>query len=139
MQNYTHWQIEENNQGIVWLGIDVDGASANVLSATVLSELNQILVHYSKSTPSGIAITSKKNKGFIAGADVKEFTKITNYEEALELVRYGQSVFTQLDNIACPTAAVINGFCMGGGLELALACDYRIALDDPKTRLSLPR
>jgi len=138
MQDYKHWQLEKNDDGIVWLGMDVEDASANVLSAAVLAELNQILVECSKSLPNGIAIISNKDKGFIAGADVKEFTKITNDDEALELVQYGQSVLTQLDKIACPTIAVINGFCMGGGLELALACDYRIALDDPKTRLSLP-
>ncbi|MEM7401291.1 MAG: 3-hydroxyacyl-CoA dehydrogenase NAD-binding domain-containing protein [Pseudomonadota bacterium] len=138
MQDFKHWQIDTNNDGIVWLGIDVEDASANVLSANVLAELNQILVQLSKDLPTGIAITSNKEKGFIAGADVKEFTKITNDDEALELVQYGQSVLTQLDKINCPTIAVINGFCMGGGLELALCCDYRIALDDPKTRLSLP-
>ncbi len=138
MQDFKHWQIETNNDGIIWLGIDVKDASANVLSTNVLAELNQILVQLSKDLPTGIAITSNKEKGFIAGADVKEFTKITNDDEALELVQYGQSVLTQLDKINCPTIAVINGFCMGGGLELALCCDYRIALDDPKTRLSLP-
>jgi 3-hydroxyacyl-CoA dehydrogenase/enoyl-CoA hydratase/3-hydroxybutyryl-CoA epimerase len=138
MQDYKHWQLEKNSDGIVWLGMDVEDSSTNVLSASVLSELNQILVDLSKSLPTGIAITSNKDKGFIAGADVKEFTKISSDKEALELVQYGQSVFAQLDKIPCPTVAVINGFCMGGGLELALACDYRIALDDPKTRLSLP-
>jgi 3-hydroxyacyl-CoA dehydrogenase/enoyl-CoA hydratase/3-hydroxybutyryl-CoA epimerase len=138
MQDYKHWRLEKNSDGIVWLGMDVEDSSTNVLSASVLSELNQILVDLSKSLPTGISITSNKDKGFIAGADVKEFTKISSDKEALELVQYGQSVFTQLDKIPCPTIAVINGFCMGGGLELALACDYRIALDDPKTRLSLP-
>jgi 3-hydroxyacyl-CoA dehydrogenase/enoyl-CoA hydratase/3-hydroxybutyryl-CoA epimerase len=138
MQDYKHWQLEKNSDGIVWLGMDVEDSSTNVLSASVLSELNQILVDLSKNLPTGIAITSNKDKGFIAGADVKEFTKISSDKEALELVQYGQSVFAQLDKIPCPTVAVINGFCMGGGLELALACDYRIALDDPKTRLSLP-
>ncbi|QMU60881.1 MAG: crotonase [Gammaproteobacteria bacterium] len=137
-ENFKHWVIEEKENGIIWLGMDVENASANVLSATVLAELNQLLVHYSKNLPIGIAITSNKAKGFVAGADVKEFTKISNHQEALELVQYGQSVFNQLDKMSCPTVAVINGFCMGGGLELALACDYRVALEDPKTRLSLP-
>jgi len=138
LHEYKHWNVDENSDGVVWLGMDLEDASTNVLSASVLSEFNQILVELSKNLPAGIAITSNKEKGFIAGADVKEFTKISSDKEALELVQYGQSVFTQLDKIQCPTIAVINGFCMGGGLELALACDYRIALDDPKTRLSLP-
>lgn len=135
---FQHWHIEENAAGIVWLGMDVNGSGTNVLSATVLAELYQILSTLTKSTPAGIAITSNKDKGFIAGADVKEFTKISNQQEALELVQYGQTVFNLLDKMPCPTIAVINGFCMGGGLELALACDYRVALQDPKTRLSLP-
>ncbi len=136
--DYKHWSIVEKDDGIVWLGMDVENSSTNVLSATVLAELYQILSKLSKKPPTGIAITSDKEKGFIAGADVKEFTKISNQQEALELVQYGQNVFKLLDNMPCMTIAVINGFCMGGGLELALACDYRVALKDPKTRLSLP-
>ncbi len=137
-ENYKHWTVEKKDNGIVCLGMDVEGSSANVLSATVLAELYQILTKLSRSPPVGIAITSNKEKGFIAGADVKEFTQISNQQEALELVQYGQTVFKLLDKMPCSTIAVINGFCMGGGLELALACDYRIALEDPKTRLSLP-
>ena len=137
-QNYKHWTVAQKDNGIVFLGMDVEGSSANVLSATVLAELYQILTKLSKSPPIGIAITSNKAKGFIAGADVKEFTKISNRQEALELVQYGQTVFNLLDKMPCSTIAIINGFCMGGGLELALACDYRIALEDSKTRLSMP-
>lgn len=137
-ENYKHWAVEEKDNGIVCLGMDVEDSSTNVLSATVLAEFYQILTKLTKTPPAGIAITSNKDKGFIAGADVKEFTKISNQQEALELVRYGQTVFNLLDKMPCPTIAVINGFCMGGGLELALACDYRLALEDAKTRLSLP-
>ncbi len=137
-ETFKHWDIERQDNGIVWLGMDVENSSTNVLSATVLAELYQILSKLSKQTLTGIAITSNKNKGFIAGADVKEFTQISNQQEALELVQYGQNVFKLLDNMPCATIAVINGFCMGGGLELALACDYRVALEDAKTRLSLP-
>jgi 3-hydroxyacyl-CoA dehydrogenase/enoyl-CoA hydratase/3-hydroxybutyryl-CoA epimerase len=137
-ESFKHWAIEEKDNGIVWLGMDVDGSSTNVLSVTVLAELYQILTKLATNPPFGIAITSNKEKGFIAGADVKEFIKISSHQDALELVQYGQTVFKQLDNMSCATIAVLNGFCMGGGLELALACDYRIALEDSKTRLSLP-
>lgn len=137
-ENYKHWAVEEKDNGIVCLGMDVEDSSTNVLSATVLAEFYQILTKLTKKPPVGITITSNKEKGFIAGADVKEFTKISNQQEALELVQYGQTVFNLLDKMPCPTMAVINGFCMGGGLELALACDYCLALEDSKTRLSLP-
>ncbi|MFK7815865.1 MAG: 3-hydroxyacyl-CoA dehydrogenase NAD-binding domain-containing protein [Gammaproteobacteria bacterium] len=137
-ETFKHWKVDQQDNGIVWLGMDVENNSTNVLSATVLAELYQILSKFSKKPPAGIAITSNKDNGFIAGADVKEFTQISNQQEALELVQFGQNVFKLLDKMPCATIAVVNGFCMGGGLELALACDYRVALKDSKTRLSLP-
>ena len=82
-ESFKHWAIEEKDNGIVWLNMDVDGSSTNVLSVTVLAEFYQILTKLAKNPPIGIAITSKKEKGFIAGADVKEFTKISNHQEAL--------------------------------------------------------
>ena len=137
-ESFIHWVIEVKDNGIVWLSMDVDGSSTNILSVNVLAEFYQILTKLAKNPPIGIAITSKKEKGFIAGADVNEFTKISNHQEALELIQYGQTVFKQLDNMPCATIAVLNGFCIGGGLELALACDYRIAVNESNTRLSLP-
>ena len=135
---YQNWIVEHASDKIIWLRIDARDRSTNVLSAEVFTELQQILTELTKDVPAGIAIISNKSKGFIAGADVKEFTQIANKQQALEKIRFGQSVIDQLDQLPCPTIAVINGFCLGGGLELSLACDYRIALDDPSTRLSLP-
>lgn len=135
---YQNWIVEHESDKIIWLRIDVRDSHTNVLSAEVFTELQQILTELAKDVPAGIAIISNKSKGFIAGADVKEFTQIANKQQALEKIRFGQSVIDQLDQLPCPTIAVINGFCLGGGLELSLACDYRIALDDPSTRLSLP-
>ncbi len=135
---YKHWHVEQDDVGVAWLGLDVQQSSTNVLSSEVLNELQTILHTISDLSPIGLAITSNKNSGFIAGADVKEFTKITTHQEALDMIHFGQGVINQLDEIKLPKVAVINGFCMGGGLELALACTYRIALDDPSTRLSLP-
>ncbi len=135
---YQNWNVEQDSDNIVWLKIDVQGSNTNVLSTDVFAEFQQILTQLAQNLPAGVAIISAKPKGFIAGADVKEFTQITTQQQALEKVQFGQSVFDQLDQLQCPTIAVINGFCMGGGLELSLACDYRIALDDPSTRISLP-
>lgn len=135
---YQNWIVERDGDEIVWLRLDVHDNSTNVLSHQVFTELQHILTDLAKNTPIGVAITSNKPKGFIAGADVKEFAQIENQQQALEKIRFGQSVMDQLDQLPCPTIAVINGFCMGGGLELSLACDYRIALDESSTRLSLP-
>ncbi len=135
---YQNWIVERDSDEIVWLRLDVHDNSANVLTNEVFTELQYILTDLAKNIPVGVAITSNKPKGFIAGADVKEFTQIKNQQQALEIIRFGQSIMDQLDQLPCPTIAVINGFCMGGGLELSLACDYRIALDEPSTRFSLP-
>ena len=136
--SFQNWIVSRDDDDIVWLKIDVSKSSTNVLSAEVFTELQQILTELVENTPAGVAIISNKPRGFIAGADVKEFTQITEKQQALEKIRFGQSVIDLLDQLPCPTISVINGFCLGGGLELSLACDYRIALDDPGTRLSLP-
>jgi 3-hydroxyacyl-CoA dehydrogenase / enoyl-CoA hydratase / 3-hydroxybutyryl-CoA epimerase len=133
-----HWRSETDAGGIVWLHLDVARAGANVLSAEVLDELEQLLAAIGPAPPKGVVFASDKPSGFIAGADVKEFRAIQKQEDALALVRRGQGVMDRIENLPCPTVAIINGFCLGGGLELALACDYRVALEDAKTRLGLP-
>lgn len=138
MQEFKHFRVEQNTAGIVWLSIDVAGSGANTLSEEVLEELNAVLDALIELRPKGVAIRSAKASGFIAGADVKEFTRIETPDDALELIRRGQQVMDRIEALDFPTVAVIAGFCLGGGLELALACDYRIALDEPKTRLGLP-
>ena len=87
--------------------------------------------------PKGLVIRSAKD-GFIAGADVEAFTRFKSGAEALAFVKLGWDVFQQLRDLPFPTTAMVNGFCMGGGTELALACRYRVALDDPKVRFALP-
>jgi 3-hydroxyacyl-CoA dehydrogenase/enoyl-CoA hydratase/3-hydroxybutyryl-CoA epimerase len=133
-----HLRIETDKDSIVWLHLDKAGAAANVLSREVLHDLDRQLETLADHSPRGLIILSDKPNGFIAGADIHEFTRIRNEDDALELVRLGQSVLNRLATLACPTVALIHGFCLGGGLELALACRYRVALDDPGTRLGLP-
>jgi len=138
MQEFKHFRIEQNAAGIVWLSIDVAGSGTNTLSEAVLEELNAVLDALIELRPQGVAIRSAKASGFIAGADINEFTRIETPDDALALIRRGQQVMDRIEALEFPTVAVIAGFCLGGGLELAFACDYRIALDDPKTRLGLP-
>ena len=133
-----HWTSETDSDGIAWLKLDKADGGANVLSGEVLLELNSLLEQFESNLPSGVVVYSGKDNGFVMGADINEFTTIETAEQAYELIRLGQGVIDRLEALPCPTVAVINGFALGGGLELALACDYRIALDNDKRILGLP-
>ncbi|HMG61200.1 MAG TPA: enoyl-CoA hydratase-related protein, partial [Burkholderiales bacterium] len=137
-ENYQHWKLETDQDNIVWLSFDKKGASANVLSADVMAELDRILDELRAKNPRGLIIRSGKDSGFIAGADVEEFTKIKDADEAMRLVKRGWDLYNKLEALPFPTLALVNGFCMGGGVELALACRYRVAVDQPGTRFALP-
>ncbi len=137
-QSSTHWTLGKDSGGIAWLCIDKSDGSANVLSGPVLQELADHIKRFEKDRPNGLVIYSGKRNGFIMGADINEFTTIENPEQAYTLIRLGQQVLDRLAALNCPTVAVINGFALGGGLELALACDYRLAHRQSKPVLGLP-
>ncbi len=134
----ANWRQETDSLGITWLCLDKADSSANVLSAGVLRELDAILQTYEQQPPHGLVIYSSKSSGFVMGADINEFTGISSAEEGFELIRQGQQLFNRLENLRCPTVAVLNGFALGGGLELALACRYRLALANEKPVIGLP-
>ena len=136
--HYKHWHLETDNDNIAWLHIDKADASANALGREMMDELDSILSELETERPKGLVILSDKPSGFIAGADINEFTTVENVEQARELICRGQGVINHIERLRFPTIALIHGFCLGGGLELALGCDYRIADDDAKTRLGLP-
>ncbi|MDH3538333.1 MAG: 3-hydroxyacyl-CoA dehydrogenase NAD-binding domain-containing protein, partial [Gammaproteobacteria bacterium] len=133
-----HWKTKTDDDGIVWLCIDKADAGANVLSSEVLLELSSILEPLEASPPRGLVVYSGKPGSFVMGADIKEFVGIDTPERAYELVRQGQQLFDRIEGLQCPTVAVINGVCLGGGLELAMACDYRVALASQDRILGLP-
>ncbi|MGH8181376.1 MAG: enoyl-CoA hydratase-related protein, partial [Steroidobacteraceae bacterium] len=130
------WKMERDSDGIVWLTVDKPGTSTNVLSSHVLRELDGLLDRIALPPPRGVVVTSAKKGGFIAGADIKEFTGISSAESGYRLIHAGQQVLDRLEALPCPTVAAIQGFALGGGLELALGCHYRVA--SPKTQLGLP-
>lgn len=137
MSNDKHWKVEKDADEIIWLGFDRNEATVNSISEEVLEELNDILSDIGKQESlQGLIIYSCKDKGFIAGADVKTFTELSNPSKLVNFLRKGQTVFARLENLKIPTVAMINGFCMGGGYELALACKYRIAT--PDSQIGLP-
>jgi 3-hydroxyacyl-CoA dehydrogenase/enoyl-CoA hydratase/3-hydroxybutyryl-CoA epimerase len=132
-----HWRWETGRDGLVWLTFDKAGESANTFSREALEELSHAVAQIRSEAPKGMVIRSAK-ENFIAGADVEEFTRFRSAAEATAFVKLGWDVFQQIRDLPFPTTAMVNGFCMGGGVELALACRYRVALDDPKTRFALP-
>ena len=116
----THWQLRQDADGVAWLALDKAGASANSLSREVMEELNATLATLESALPQALIVTSAK-RGFIAGADIKEFVGIETPEQAFQLIREGQRVLDRLAALKCVSVAAINGFALGGGLEVALA------------------
>lgn len=137
--SFRHWHGSQDEQGIVWLIFDRADSSANTIDMEVLKELYSILDQLKEVIrPQGLVIRSGKSSGFIAGADVNAFKDITKIDAAREVIEFGQSVFAKLSELEFSTVALIEGFCLGGGYELALACKYRVALDDERTKIGLP-
>ena len=96
----------------------------------MLTELDDVLGKIERDRPRGLVIRSAKPGGFIAGADIGEFRGVTDAAQVEALLTRGHAVLDRLDRLPLPTVAVIHGYCLGGGLEVALACDYRIAIED---------
>jgi 3-hydroxyacyl-CoA dehydrogenase / enoyl-CoA hydratase / 3-hydroxybutyryl-CoA epimerase len=127
---WRHWTLRNDDDGIAWLLIDKQGANANTLSEDVLTEFDAALSRIEHDRPKGLVIRSGKPGGFIAGADIGEFRGIADSAQVEALLVRGHGVLDRLDRLPLPTVAVIHGYCLGGGLEIALACDYRIAIED---------
>lgn len=136
MDNCLTLKIEN---GFAIIEFDQPDSKVNVLSAANLTELEKLIQELNeKKDLSGLCIVSNKPDIFIAGADIKEIEGITTPLEAGSKARKGQEILNALEKLPFPTAALINGACLGGGLELALACDYRLASFSDKVKLGLP-
>lgn len=134
----THWKLERDADGIAWATLDVADSTTNTLGAAVMIELGLLLDALDRQPPTALVIRSGKAAGFIAGANIEEFTAIDSAAAARVLVERGWNLFNRLAAVTYPTLALVRGHCMGGGFELALACRYRIAMDEPGTRMALP-
>lgn len=133
-----HWKREFPAQGILHLWLDKADASVNTLDSEVLGELESIVEQLEKDPPTAVLFSSAKESGFIAGADVNEFLDLTSRDQVLDKVRWVQGLFARIEKLSSITIAMIRGHCLGGGLELALACNYRIAERSPQTSIGLP-
>ena len=133
-----HWRLETDAERVATLTFDLAGSSTNTLGSEPMQELGERLGEVEAARPRAVILRSAKENGFVAGADITEFGKLTDLEQAYRLVRAGQEVFDRLERLPMPTVAAIHGFALGGGLELALACRYRVGADDGKLSLGLP-
>ncbi|ODS64846.1 MAG: 3-hydroxyacyl-CoA dehydrogenase [Arenimonas sp. SCN 70-307] len=134
----AHWQADLRADRILVLTLNRADQGVNALSRAVLDELESMLERIALELPKGLVIISGKAAGFIPGADIKGFGDIAAKGQTEAWIRHGQLVFQKLAELRCPTVAAIHGHCMGGGTELALACRYRVASRDDKTRIGLP-
>ncbi len=135
---FSHWHAGQRPDGVVVLTFDREGESVNTFAQDVLFELDALLERLALDPPKALVLHSGKAKGFIAGADIREFAEFDRKGTIGDSIRRGQQVFQRLAELPCPTVAAIHGFCMGGGTEISLACRYRIASNDPSTRIGLP-
>ena len=135
--------LTPDNKRVCVVSIDQPDSKANVMSRVFFDELNIILDNVKRDIlnhlADGVIFISKKPSIFLAGANLEEMTRHVGDDEAVEeLIEYGQQTFDKIQSLSCVTVAAIHGVCLGGGLELALACDYRVASNDPKTKIGLP-
>ncbi len=133
-----HWQVERRADGVVVVAIDREGQAVNALSQDMLIELDALVERLAIDPPAGVVFRSAKATGFVAGADVREFRDFDARGTVNDALARGQLVFQKLAELPCATVAAIHGYSMGGGTELALACRYRVASNDPSTRIGLP-
>ncbi len=136
--DFKHWKLSVDADNLAWLAFDRADGATNTFSSEALRELRQVADHLAAMPPKGLAIHSLKENGFAAGADIQEFTRMKDADEAMAFILLGNEVFDRIEALPFPTVALVHGFCMGGGTELALACRYRVMDDGPKTRMGLP-
>ncbi|MDP7593000.1 MAG: fatty acid oxidation complex subunit alpha FadJ [Litorilituus sp.] len=131
--------LNRQENGIAHLVMDVVGDTMNTLKTEFAEQVSDVLAEIkADSTITGVVLCSGKEDSFVAGADINMIDRCNTKEEVVALTRQGQVIFAQLEQLKVPVVAAINGACLGGGLELAMACHARICSDNPKTALGLP-
>lgn len=134
--NLTTQKIGSNDIAI--LTFDLPNEKVNKLSTPVMTELKAHLEDLKKSHYKMLVFKSAKPKIFIAGADIEEIKELKTKEQVIDAVKSGQEIFNMIEDLPMPTMALVHGACAGGGCELILSCDYRIATEDFSTRIGLP-
>lgn len=142
LANLKHWRFYVDFENLAWATFDQAGQSQNTLGRETIEELNAIVSHVEQAARDksvrGLIVMSAKETSFIAGADIREFEHMTTEAEVVDVVHQVTALFDRVEKMPVPVVAAIHGFCLGGGLEFALACHYRIADREDGTRLGLP-
>ena len=137
-----HWKFEVDHEGIGWLTIDTPDAPVNVLGTPAVMELEKLVARFEDLAAAGelagVALLSDKASGFIAGADITEFDSFTDPDKMRPALERAHGLFDRIENLDIPFVCGIHGFCLGGGLELALATHYRVGVNNDKTRIGFP-
>jgi 3-hydroxyacyl-CoA dehydrogenase/enoyl-CoA hydratase/3-hydroxybutyryl-CoA epimerase len=137
-RHFKHWKLASDIDNVLWLSIDREGENTNSLSMEVLSELGEIVDDLEVNAPTGLVLQSGKPGSFIVGADVREFDGYDDADMASDGIDQVHRLFNRIEALPFTTVVTIDGFCLGGGLELSLAFDYRIATNVEHTRLGFP-
>jgi len=142
LSDLKDWRFTIDREGIAWAVFDREGENANALGRRPLEELTRIVERVeagaSDGSISGLAIMSGKEKGFIVGADIREFESLDTEKKVIAGVKPVNEMLDRIENLKVPAVAAFHGVCVGGGLELILACHYRIATRDDATRIGFP-
>jgi 3-hydroxyacyl-CoA dehydrogenase/enoyl-CoA hydratase/3-hydroxybutyryl-CoA epimerase len=136
--DFRHLRLSRDERGVATVTIDVEGVPVNVFNEDVVGELRDVLDALERDPPRLVVFRSEKPSGFLAGADVKRIRQIKTEAEARIVLEAGQQLFDRVERLPFPTVAVIHGPCLGGGLEFALSCRFRVARDDAAAKLGLP-
>jgi len=135
------WTFTVDYEGIAWAVIDRQGESMNSLGRRPTEELDQIVTAVEEAEAGeikGLVLMSGKDSSFIAGADIREFEGFDTEDKIKEVVKETLALLDRIERLPVPVVAAIHGYCLGGGLELVLACDWRIADREEATRLGFP-
>ena len=140
--NRGSFSLEVDSDDVAWVTFDQPESEVNLLSSSTMEELDRLLGDLESRIATGklvaVVFRSGKSSNFVAGADVREIADLRDADEATAKAREGQRIFRRLDRLAVPTVAAVHGTCMGGGTEMVLACDYRLASDADDTKIGLP-
>jgi 3-hydroxyacyl-CoA dehydrogenase/enoyl-CoA hydratase/3-hydroxybutyryl-CoA epimerase len=130
--------LSRDGNGVAWLVLDDPSKKVNTVSSKFFLWFEALVAELERDAPKALVILSGKPDGFVAGADLEELLAVGDKADVIAMLQRGHDLMQRLAGLPFPTVAAIHGACLGGGLELALACRYRVATEHKKTKLGLP-